>query len=370
VAYKLYTTAQGQFAIDWDTCCQIIRSSHRSRSQLDNASSKTESQSSLCNPLSYGLPDLTTLEVDWDAVRRTTQSKTLLDAYRLGAIAEFDRNGVTRLVQELQSMQAETRSANDRFSGWQHAVSDRSLAAMRDSEKGYQSLIDGAKLIRDLSGSVLIGAATFATGGATGAALVGGGLGTALKTTAKYQDTGSLGIAAIEAAQNIVLCVLPAARGAKLAGGEKIVKLILGATLDTDKALLDGRELTTAIEEGVAGSVVSALGDQVLGKGLPLILDRVAVPVVARLLEQPTKVVSDGLTAVLKKTIEDRTKKAVQGAIKASAGADAGHLTHAVNRSGPDSNSWDTVMSFADRDELLLKFAVIDMAKGVGQSGW
>jgi hypothetical protein len=179
MTYQLYNTRQGDFCIDWDTCCQIMRSYYRSQSQLSNAAQKTESQRGL-NPLSWGLPDLTYVEVDWDRVRKDAESNACGAGWRLAAYATWDDGGVDRLVSELQGMQKDTRRANAEFGRWQRDASKKSWESMQKSVDSYQKGIDGAKLVRDLSGSILIGAATVATGGAGSAALVGAGLGTAL----------------------------------------------------------------------------------------------------------------------------------------------------------------------------------------------
>lgn len=363
MTYKVYDTTQGRFCIDWDTCCQIIRSYHRSASQLSNTADVTESQRGL-NPLSWGLPDLTYLDVNWDQVHRETEEKTLAAAWRMAATASFDRAGIDRLVSDLQGMQTETRKANTVFSRRQRDASKKSWAAMSESIDNYQQNIDRAKMVRDASGSILIGAATVATGGAASVALVAGGLGTGLKTYAKYQDTGNLGVAAIEATQNIVICIIPAARGAKLAGSEKVMKIVLGAVLDTDKALLEGREVTTAVEEGAISAGVAVVGEK--GKeALGGILKRTAVPIVAKVLQTSTKVTSDYLTGIVKKVGEDRAKKTLQNAVKNNAAA-----KHEIGRSVTDSNSWDSVLSFGDQEKMLLKFAIIDMEQGVGRSWW
>lgn len=50
MTYRLYDTAQGQFALCWDTCCQIIKSYHWARPQHRHSTEMTESQSQLLKP--------------------------------------------------------------------------------------------------------------------------------------------------------------------------------------------------------------------------------------------------------------------------------------------------------------------------------
>jgi Putative transposase len=257
VSYKLYDVAQGSFAVDWDTCCQIIRSHYRADFQSKYAEEKTESQSSTLNPLSWGLPDLTFIVVDWNRVRTEAQSNVLLAAHKLAALAVFQSSGIDAMVRELKRMQLETRRLNAAFSERMRKASHKSWTAMEQSVATYQSRINEAKLVRDLSGSILIGAATVATGGASAAAI--GGMGTVVKTTAKYQDTGNAGVAALEATQNIVCTVIP---GAKQVAMGKAIKTVISTGMDTGKALLEGEPIGTAIAVGAVSIPVAAGGDQ------------------------------------------------------------------------------------------------------------
>lgn len=364
MAYKLYNTTQGQFCVDWETCCQIIRNYYRSASQLRNAKDVRESERGW-NPFSRNLPDLTYLDVDWRQVHRDTEGYTAATAWRLAAIANFDRHGIDRLVSELKGMQADTRRANAAFCKRQRDTGRKSALAISNSVASYQRDIDIARVTRDLSGSVLIGAATVATaGGASGAALLGSGLGTAIKTTAAYQNTGSMGVAAMEATQNIVLYAIPAARGAALSGSEKVLKVVLAGVLDTDKAVLQGSRLSAALEKGAVGAAVSAAGGP-MKRALGGLLDRTAVPVLAKVLSTSTRTASEYASGIAAKVTQDFGKKALQGGIGDNGGLAPHQLSSKSHR-----HSWASAMSFSDYDGILLKLAVIDMVKGVGRSWW
>jgi hypothetical protein len=141
------------------------------------------------------------------------------------------------------------------------------------------------------------------------------------------------------------------------------MKVILSAVLDTDKALLEGREVGAALTDGLIAGTVSAAGEG-LKKGITYVLDRTAVPIVASVLDKPSAVASEYLTGITKKVGEDRAKKGLQAAAR------NGGVTHGLTQARPDTNSWDTALSFGDHDELLLKLAVIDMKKGIGHSWW
>jgi hypothetical protein len=133
MTYRLYDTAQGQFALCWDTCCQIIKSYHRASLQHRHSREVTESQSQMLSPSTWGMPDLTYLSVDWDRVRQESAANTMSDAWRLGAVATFTGGGVDTLVRELKRMQMQTRQSNALFNASQRQTSSKTFAAMERS---------------------------------------------------------------------------------------------------------------------------------------------------------------------------------------------------------------------------------------------
>lgn len=369
MTYKFYDTEQGQFCIDWDTCCQIIKSHHRAISQQQHSKEVTESQASTFNPLSWGLPDLHYIDVDWDKVRADSADQTIRDAYKLAAIAIFDRRGVDKMVRELKRMQAETVRVNDLIQGAMKKTSARSWAAMEKSVGQYESATDKLKLVRDLSGSILVGASSGAIAAGGAAALVAAGGGTLLKTVGKYQDSGSAGAATIEAVQNLAFVVFPAARGAALSESAKAFKLVVSVGADTGKALLEGQQLSSAIREGLVNIPANKLGDAT--KRLEPLLSRTAVPVLARAVVGGTGVKSQLPTIVkdtTKKVVEDRAKKVGQGWVRGAGSQGANEMQ--INARLGTNERRSVADAIALHDDLLLKLAVIDMAKGVGHSWW
>jgi hypothetical protein len=366
MTYKVYATEQGEFCIDWDACCRIITSYYRAQAQLAHAREVLESQSSALNPLSWGLPDLVSLQVDWDKVRSDSQANANGAGWRLAAVANFEKKGIDQLVRELKHMMAETHRMNASFQARLRQASAKSMGEIQRSVSGYQSWIDGAKLTRDLSGSVLIAAGTVATGGAAG--VVGSGLGTVMKTTARYQDTGNLGSTAIELAQNLVFCVLPAARGVGLSKDEKVVKLLVSVSADTGKALLEGRSLGTALLEGAINVPLQMMGDP-LKRALAPVLNKVAVPVLGKVLTASGDIVRQLPTEVGRKVIEDRGKKALQGAVRSATGGSSAATTASPMNAAARHRA-ELGDSVFYQDDLLLKFAIVDMQQGIGRSWW
>ena len=352
MTYRIYDTAQGQFALCWDTCCRIMTSYHRARFQHEYSREVTESQSQMLSPLTWGLPDLSFVSVDWEKVRHETTGNTMSDAWRLGAVATFSGDGIDALVRELKRMQTETRQKHALFNASLKQASAKSLAAMNRTVGTAQSWIDGAKVVRDLSGSVLIGASTAATGGLAGAVLFGAGAGSAIKGVAKFQDSGSYGSAAIEVSQNIVFSVFRT---------PKTVKVVASVTADTFKALLEGRSIGTALAEGSMNVPSTVLGEGAK-KLLGPLMTKVAVPVVSRVISAPPQVLAKLPIEVGTKVLADRAKKAAQNAVRGDAQTPLTSEKASMRHSLTDTVSVD--------EDLLLKFAIVDMSKGAGRSWW
>jgi hypothetical protein len=344
MTYKVYNTAQGSFCIDWETCCQIIRSYQRASLQMTYSKEKTESQSSAVDPRTWGLPDLTFIEVNWGRVRSDAHAAVLSSAWSLGASAMFQSKGVDTLVQRLRGMQFDTRQLNSDFQDKMRAASKKSWKAMESSLDSYESKIYYARLARDFSGSILIGAATVVTGGVGLAATAG--MGTVLKTTATYQDTGSAGAAVIEATQNIVCTVIPVARGKAMGTATKVV---ISTVADTGKALLEGKSIGTAIAVGAVNVPTGAGGGMVKDSAVKL-LGKVAAPIVVKVAQDQAK-----------KFGQTKIKNWSSSKSTSSIGDDARTMTSATS---------DLADQVSFEDDLLLKLAVIDMAKGVGRSWW
>ena len=144
MTYKMFDTAQGQFCIDWDTCCHIIRSYHRSKLQLDYSKEQRESQVSTINPLSWEMPDLIMLTVDWDKVRSEAATAVLNSAHGMAFRAVFQKDGIDAMVRELQMMQRRTRTNNEAFQEKQRDVSRKASkeieAPLRPSQNPRRSV--------------------------------------------------------------------------------------------------------------------------------------------------------------------------------------------------------------------------------------
>ena len=131
---------------------------------------------------------------------------------------------------------------------------------------------------------------------------------------------------------------------------------------DSSKALIEGRSIGTALTEG-AINVPVALGGEMSKKILEPLLAKVAVPVALKVVTDSQQVLAKLPSELGKKILEDRTKKALQGAIKEAAKPNL----HNGSVISPRPSLADAL---SVEDDLLLKFAIVDMSKGVGCSWW
>lgn len=101
---------------------------------------------------------------------------------------------------------------------------------------------------------------------------------------AKFQDSGSYGSAAIEVTQNIAFSVFQTT---------KAVKVVVSVTADTFKALIEGEghSIGTALAEGGVNVPAAVLGE-VAKKLLGPLMDKVAVPVVTKVITASPQVLA------------------------------------------------------------------------------
>ena len=336
MAYRLYNTKQGAFSIDWDTCCHIIRSYHRSDFQLRYAREERESQVSLIDPRSWGMPDLVMVTVDWLRVQEEAKSATLLSAHGMAARAIFESNGIDQMVDTLRSMQRKTRSNIAAFQRMQQTAarkaSEEIEAAVSMGERGQGV----AKTIRDMSASFLVGLGSVASGG-TATAILGLSAGSVLKGTAKYQDAeqnAEIGTF-LEVSQTVVTNAFTMGKG---------VKILVNVVMDGSKAYADGNSVLTSIGVGTVNVVTGPMGDKAKDT-LKKIFAVAAVPGIV-------KVGQD----LIKKKGQSLVKEIGQGS-ESSSGTEFGRGSALME-------------SLAFEESMLLKLAVVDMQKGIGNSWW
>ncbi len=173
-----------------------------------------------------------------------------------------------------------------------------------------------------------------------------------------------MGLAAVEAASNIVFTIIPAGRGVKLAGNAKMVKIIISAGTDTWKGILEGKSVGEAALAGSLNFAAPSVGKMIAENGVvQAVLSKTAVPVLVRVLSDDPDLLREVSTEVTKKLAEEMFKKGG----KAASGAVMHPKSPAALQDPMDTDIGD---SLTFEDNFLLKFAIVDMEKGIGRSAW
>lgn len=362
MSYELVESQDGTYAVHWPTIYKIIESRVRAAKQNQYARLVSESQTTW-HPLSWGLPDLVTVEVDWDRVRSETRAAT--DAEYM-AMRWNAHSSMADQVRKLRTMIAVTWAEKNRFRGRLERAQEKSMSAVDRAVGRADSGIAAMKLVRDASAGTLMIGATVLSGGTAGAAFATLATGSGLKATAKYQDTGNLGAASVELAGNLFFGMIPIGRaGEALKGAEKAAVLIMQANWSATVSLVEGKSLSESLASGaltliadpVAGAIV---GSPVVKKGL----EKVAVPAA-------TAVLRGASAADVEKFVSGGAEAIGQRALNWGAGAIAGRGGASSGAAGPGAaaESARTGSPLIDRAvidaNLLLSFAVIDMERGL-----
>jgi len=355
MAYELVETKNGRYSVDWDVVWRIIRSYSRAGNQLDCARVVRESQTTV-NPMSWGLPDLQYVDVDWEKVRQDTQAETLTRSVQM--VKEFERSAES-VAYQLKALISETKRLQDRFHNFMKMVSQDAYRELEKSVATYGNIVEGLKWVRDLSATILVGLGTGGVG--VGAAALGTGAGTLIKTWGKYEDTGSVGLATVEAATGVVFTFIPAVGGVSVSGGVKAVKAVISASADTYRGILEGKPLGQSILTGSLQLAAPAVGELAKSDLVQGVLARTAVPVATKLLGPLPGM--DQLTAsVASKVSEELFKKGGKGVI--------GWAMNGPKASQPSDDTSELADYLTFEDDALVKLAIVDMAKGVARSSW
>ena len=267
--------------VDWEIVRSILRSNANQHAQLAHGRTTTTSRVNWLNPFSWQMPDVVSYEVDWSAQRRERES-TLRDLLT-EATSMVPRVGCDGFRQWLRMRIDETESYRDSFQTRLTGASHRTMQNIESSVDGYENSIAVTRFVRDTSADVVLVGATFMTGGA---AVAAAGAGSVMRGGFTYQDTGNIGLAAVETTASLVTTLIPvgrAASGATAASfADDATVILVGANFDVAKAIIQGdsfdqalaRAGTNAAAGAAAGALFSRVGQnqrfQSLVERLPL----------------------------------------------------------------------------------------------------
>lgn len=357
MAYEIVQNGKTQFAIDWDIVTRLTRSFYTAIYQWNYADEIKVSDSRWYNPFSWALPELSHLEVDWDRVRRDALSSTNADLKLLRSKANYDASGVARILEKRVEDAARYKQ---QFVKWMNDVQTQNMQNVEKSVEDYEADKEIAKFVRDRSYDMLMIGAAVMTGGEALAVMGGGSF---LKGQAKFQDTGSVGAAAMEGAGSFVFAYVKL--GKKFSLKQDIVLAFVQGTYKAGTELVGGATFSDAAVAG-ALTLASPGTDRLfdIGPGKTL-FDKAAVPIVITYKKGGEKLASETVSGMMKSSagnwvqggIETKGAKLLQSSPQRQAAPES------AQQGGPLIN--DATLT----NKYLLYLAYVNMDKGIGR-GW
>jgi len=367
MAYDLVQSRGAQFAIDWSVVRRLVRSYYLAQYQWNYAGEVRLSESHWYNPLSWSLPDVANIEIDWDSVLRKTEATTDDELEDMKNRTRTDAPGVAR---DVEWMIGEAARQKESFLTWMGDVQTDNMKRINQAVEDYQSHIEVAKWVRDTSADGLMVGASVMTGGAA-IAVMGGG--STLKGVAKFQDTGSVGAAVMEGAGSFVFAFVKL--GKSFSFKQDMVLALVQAPYKFGTELVGGASVGKALVSG--GLKLSAPAVNQLFKLSPAktLFDRVAVPftIWRKVIDQPghQQWVDDSAEIIRRFAKEVVQKRGIEGAGKNA-------IVRTTSSSGPSADTatsarpsqQGTLIEQATlTSKYLLYLAFVNMNEGIGR-GW
>ena len=355
MAYELLTSGSTQFAVDWDIVQRIVRSYHTASLQLAHAREITMSQSHWYNPMTWSLPDISHVEVDWDAVRGDADAFAQEDVRNMRVEAKYNAPRIARRLETLIDL---TASKKERFIDWIGTVQTQNMVSINKAVADYEASTEIARFVRDTSADGLMVGASVMTGGAAVAALGGASF---FKGVCRFQDSGSVGASVMEGAGSFAFAYVKL--GKEFTFKEEMVLALVQAPWTTGTELVGGSTITRAVTSGAVK--LTGPSSEALFKLAPAktLFDKVAVPIVINYGGE--NVASKFLSTLAgevtqNRVVEPAARNAVNGGAKAS--ADSGPAT---GTRGAGQLIDESTLS----NKFLLHLAFVNMQKGIGR-GW
>ena len=355
MAYELLTSGRTQFAVDWDIARRIVRSYQTSVLQLEYAREVTMSQSHWYNPMSWSLPDIAHVEVDWERVRRRAEADSAAIVRDMRTESKYHAPRVARRLEDMIELTARNKET---FVDWIGTVQTQNMGAVRQAVDDYQASIEISKFVRDMSADGLMVGASVMSGGAAVAALGGASF---FKGTCRFQDTDSIGAGILEGAGSLAFGYF------KLGNPtfkQEMALAFVQAPYTTGTELVGG----TAISEAVVSGALKLTGPsaEALFKLPPArtLFDKVAVPIVVTYGGE--NVASKLLTKYAGDTLQNRgVERWGKEALLKNGTAPTPQSETAPSRRRQGRVVGESTLS----NKLLLHLAFVNMEKGIGR-GW
>lgn len=204
-------------------------------------------------------PNTYLVDTDWASVRKSTDADTLTlydDAEKRIAL-----DGVTNMPTNLAALRREVTDKTKAVEAMQHKAQADTYFSIDSTVNGLKTAESVAVFVRDASATILIAGASVLSGGAALGVL---GAASGLKGIAKYQDTGKVGVAVVEATGTFVVGALTIkAPGVSVSSLDDKILVIVASAMDGmvegTKAVADGQSGSVALQQAAARAGMSAL---------------------------------------------------------------------------------------------------------------
>lgn len=329
MAWETFRSNDGAYLIDWEGLARIIRSCKRAGAMNDYSRAVVEKGERDWWALGLKLPDLHSVQVDWDKVALETTTRTEMELRRFYAAAKTSmRPQLAALIHMMEQADDDRDAFKDKQSEAQQKTADNIESAVHKGEIA----VDIATHVRNTSADVVMVGATFVTGGAAGAIGLTA-LGSGMKGAFEYQDTRKVGKALATFSTNFILGVADVKAGAAIKGissksariGMTIAWAHAKAVLSFPTGLIEGKTMAKAAS-GMGVKLISSTGPEA---GIELLKDHLnevlgesgegwAIPVVVGL-----ELAEDRLADAIAESGENKG----EGKVKETNGPPA-HLPH------------------------------------------
>jgi hypothetical protein len=360
MAYVMVNSGSTQYAVDWEVVERLCRSYWSAYYQDQYSTLNKMDESTWYNPFSWSMPEIRTVDFDWDRVHSATASAVVRNMLEYQRGAASDMRGIANDVKfKLEQTGTLSRGLRD----WLREVQEQNISSMSQAESDYTGLIDACRFVRDTSADIVAIGSTIATGGAASGLLAGSSM---LKGVYKYQDTGSAGAAVLYGAGSMMLGAFKVG-GAKLTTGGEYALIVAQGILEGSTSLASGKSFGDAITTGGLKIAGSGAAQAVFSSQLvKTVFQKMPVPftVYSETWRSGVESMSED---VADKVLEKTSKKLVEKSVKAALPAVGRRLTTtpvapAVVGSG--------LIDDVPFEKLgLLYLSIVNMEKGIGR-GW
>lgn len=355
MAYELLTSGGTQFAVDWDIVSRIVRSYHTATLQLASAREITMSQSHWYNPMTWSLPAISHVEVDWDAVRGDADALAREDVGNMRVEAKYNP---ARIARRLAAMIDITAFKKEAFIDWIGTVQTQNMVSIEKAVADYQSSAEIARFVRDTSADGLMVGASIMSGGAAVGALGGASF---FKGVCRFQDSGSVGASVMEGTGSFAFAYVKLGRDFTFR--QDLVLALVQAPWAAGTELVGGSAISRAVVSG-AVKLTGPSSDALFRLGpAKTLFDKVAVPIVINY--RGENVASSFLSKLASESLQTRATDAAARNGKAAPGGPAGESGPARGARRAGQLVDESTLS----SRFLLDLGFVNMQKGIGH-GW